>query len=479
LNNVNYDFNGNITNLSRNGWKSNNTFGLVDNLAHTYNSNSNKILKVDDASNETASFKDVSGNDYGYNLDGSLNADANKGITLMEYNYLKLPRKIVQNGVTTLYQYASNGAKLREIISTDTSDYLGNIIKKNGILYQISHDEGRVINGEYEYNIKDHLGNLRIAFRDSLGIAKITQANSYGIFGEDLTTLSYYKSTWKQNSFRQTGKELLQGTGYTDFGARLYDNLVPRFISIDPHVEKYESISPFSYCFDNPIKFLDIKGNDPGDVVILFSGAYLNSFDKEPYGITTQIKNRLINNSNGAKVEKFLSNYIEGNETGSPEFPIVIEQDFDKLTQEAYDYIKANLEKHGRVAIYGYSWGGVLATYLTKRLKKENIDVGNLILIDAADGPFSDQVDRNISDNVDNFVNVYQETKSGIRSRGYPATKQSSKTKGVNVKVSYVRDKSGKFVNASHSNVDDDSLQGVVNNLINFLNSQSDENAKK
>ena len=92
---------------------------------------------------------------------------------------------------------------------------------------------------------------------------------------------------------------------------------------------------------------------------------------------------------------------------------------------------------------------------------------------------YSDMVDRNISENVDDFVNVYQETPSSIYSRGYPATRQSSKTKGTNVRVSYVRDKSGKFVRASHTNIDDDSLQNIINNLINFLNNQSDENAEK
>jgi hypothetical protein len=47
---------------------------------------SNKILKVDDASNETASFKDVTGNDYTYILDGSLKSDNNKGIDSIQYN---------------------------------------------------------------------------------------------------------------------------------------------------------------------------------------------------------------------------------------------------------------------------------------------------------------------------------------------------------------------------------------------------------
>jgi RHS repeat-associated protein len=261
LNNVNYDFNGNITNLSRNGWRSNNTFGLVDNLNYAYQSNSNKIQAVTDASIETASFADVTGTtDYMYSLDGSLTSDANKGITVIEYNYLKKPRRVVRNGIEILYQYAANGTKLRETIGTDFTDYLGNIIKKNNILYQIGHDEGRIIEGQYEYNIKDHLGNLRVAFRDSLGIAKITQANSYGVWGEGLPTLSYLKSTWKADNFKFTGKESLQGTGFVDFGARWYDNIVPRFTTIDPLSELSRRFSPTVYANGNPLRFIDPDG---------------------------------------------------------------------------------------------------------------------------------------------------------------------------------------------------------------------------
>ncbi|WP_044172089.1 DUF6443 domain-containing protein [Flectobacillus major] len=270
LNNVNYDANGNITNLSRNGWKNNNTFGLIDNLNYTYNTNSNKILKVDDISGETASFSDVSGNDYTYWQDGSLKSDNNKGISLIEYNYLKLPKKVVQNGVATLYQYDATGKKLKETIGSDITDYSANKIYKNNTLYQISHDEGRIVNGEYEYNITDHLGNLRVAFKDSLGIAKITQANAYGVWGEDLPTLSY-QNTSNLNNFKFTGKESLQGTGYTDFGARWYDNIVPHFITQDPMAEVMFSQSSYNYCFNNPISFFDSDGMVPLPMIIRFS----------------------------------------------------------------------------------------------------------------------------------------------------------------------------------------------------------------
>jgi RHS repeat-associated protein len=261
LNSVSYDLNGNITTLSRNGYKSNNTFGLVDNLGYAYQTNSNKIQSVSDNSGEIASFTDATGaTDYTYSLDGSLTSDANKGISLIEYNYLKLPKRIVKGSTVILNQYDATGRKIKEIIGSNTTDYVGNKIYKNGVLYQISHDEGRIIDGDYEYFINDHLGNLRVAFRDSLGVAKITQHNAYGCWGENLPTLSYLKAFWKEDKFRQTGKEFLDETGYTDFGARLYDNLVPRFIQIDPLSELSRRFSPFTYANNNPLRFIDPDG---------------------------------------------------------------------------------------------------------------------------------------------------------------------------------------------------------------------------
>ncbi|MDZ7897957.1 MAG: RHS repeat-associated core domain-containing protein [Arcicella sp.] len=196
----------------------------------------------------------------------------------IEYNYLKLPRRIVKGGVTILNQYSASGIKLKETIGTQVTDYVGNVIYKNGVLYQITHDEGRVIDGQNEYNIKDHLGNLRVAFRDSLGIAKITQSNSYGIFGEDLTSLNYLKSTWKADNFKFTGKEDLLETGYTDFGARLYDKLVPRFITIDPLAETSRRFSPFTYANNNPIKFIDPDGMEADEASETTGYEYSNGY---------------------------------------------------------------------------------------------------------------------------------------------------------------------------------------------------------
>ncbi len=266
LNNVNYDFNGNITNLSRNGWKSNNTFGLVDNLNYTYNSNSNKILKVEDGANDVASFSDVAGNDYTYSLDGSLISDANKGIAI-EYNYLKKPKKITfSNNQTIEYQYDATGTKLREKAKDGTwTDYFGNLIHKANTLYQIGIDEGRInAQNEYEYGIQDHLGNVRVMFRDSLGVAKITQTENFGIWGEELKGLTYQSNASKRNNFTYQGKEFIEQTGEYDFGARMYDPIIGRWGVIDPHAENYYNLSGYNFVANNPILYTDPDGRDIG-----------------------------------------------------------------------------------------------------------------------------------------------------------------------------------------------------------------------
>ncbi|MDZ7900699.1 MAG: RHS repeat-associated core domain-containing protein [Arcicella sp.] len=236
---------------------------MIDNLAYTYQANSNKIQSVTDISGETASFADAAGStDYSYALDGSLVSDANKGISVIEYNYLKRPKKITfSNSQTVEYQYDATGNKLKEKDKSGIwTDYVGIKIYKNNVLYQIGMDEGRInAQGEYEYGIQDHLGNVRVMFRDSLSVAKITQTENFGVWGESLLKLNYYRAANNKQQFIYTGHERNEELGVYDAKARIYDPIVPRFWQIDILSDKFRKYSPYSYSLNNPLRFMGSK----------------------------------------------------------------------------------------------------------------------------------------------------------------------------------------------------------------------------
>jgi len=48
----------------------------------------------------------------------------------------------------------------------------------------------------------------------------------------------------------------------TIFAGRYYDSRTGRFLQVDPKANKYPSLSPYSYCANNPLKFIDPDGKE-------------------------------------------------------------------------------------------------------------------------------------------------------------------------------------------------------------------------
>ena len=59
-----------------------------------------------------------------------------------------------------------------------------------------------------------------------------------------------------------SSKERDTETGLSYFGARYYSSDLSIWLSVDPMVDKYPSLSPYTYCADNPVKLVDPNGED-------------------------------------------------------------------------------------------------------------------------------------------------------------------------------------------------------------------------
>ena len=264
------------------------------------------------------------GNHYTYDNNGNLITDFHKDIDLIEYNFLNLPQVITFKGGRTIkFVYDASGAKLRKITNDNgvetTYDYINGVEYKNGSLQRFAHTEGAVVRNdfgffEHNYVLRDHLGNARVTFTDGtnygdpfyifewyfdwytfqyfqtvqyidpnswnptgyndgvITAADIKQVNNYYAFGLNMEG-NWQGGAQGANKYQYNEKELNDdfGLNWNDYGARMYDAAMARWVAVDPMSEKMSPHSPYNYTFNNPIRFIDTDGNKPTDFVILIA----------------------------------------------------------------------------------------------------------------------------------------------------------------------------------------------------------------
>ena len=266
-----YDKNGNILSLQRYGQTSASAYGLIDNL--TFTLAGNRPTRVDDAVAASAynggfEFKDgvKQANEYIYDANGNLTKDLNKGISGIQYNVLNLPMSVTfASGGFIQYGYTADGIKRRMMYKEANSPgnpvptvYCGNVVYENGVAKLLLTDEGYITlsDKKYHYYLQDHQGNNRVVLSST---GTVEEASHYYPFG------GVFASSGNVQPYKYNGKELdtKKGLNWYDYGARHYDAALGRFTTVDPLVEKYYSMSLYTYCLNNPIQYVDNDGKKP------------------------------------------------------------------------------------------------------------------------------------------------------------------------------------------------------------------------
>lgn len=268
-----------------------------------------------------------------YDSNGNMLSMPDKGIPQggITYNYLNLPQVIVKNGQPVTYTYRADGEKVYKkfevngqnietwyldgfVYTTPYTPDLISALQKTPASEEMSAasqreafeladkviivDPGPTLplvqsspnffataegfydyeNFRYIYQYKDHLGNSRLNFgRNSEGVLFTEDSNDYYPFGMNFINsvaigpAQVYNPSATYKNYKYNGKEL-QETGNYDYGARFYMPDIARWGTTDPLAEQTRRWSPYTYAFNNPIRFIDPDGRSNTDWVRLQSG---------------------------------------------------------------------------------------------------------------------------------------------------------------------------------------------------------------
>lgn len=289
--NITYDADGNIRQLSRYNDPSSLVYTYVyDNsgLLNSVSNNSRTNVSVQNKSlglptiidrphgpivitTPSSLFKEndvvYSGNEYKYDSNGNIIYDGYHGLNI-RYNHLNLPRKISRgDDILVNYVYLADGSKYSALKGDGTGFvYEGSFIYKqsedgNLKLESIPFNGGRFIsnsNGELlpRYFITDHLGSVRGILNENFDFE---EQNDYYQFGKHIDDPN---SQLSDNRYHYNGKENQEffDLPYLDYGARLYDPHICRWLAPDPLSEKFPNINSYVFCANNPVNSIDING---------------------------------------------------------------------------------------------------------------------------------------------------------------------------------------------------------------------------
>ncbi len=102
-------------------------------------------------------------------------------------------------------------------------------------------------------------------------------------FGSVMQTRNWSASSYRYGfNGKEKDDEINVDGGSYDFGARIYDGRLGKWLSVDPLQAKYPNLSPYNFCSNNSILFLDLDGR-------IFDLSKLSKEERIQYNATIKV----------------------------------------------------------------------------------------------------------------------------------------------------------------------------------------------
>jgi RHS repeat-associated protein len=314
---ISYDGNGNILKYLRNGTTVGGGYLDMDSLNYGYNYSSaklvnNRLRHVKDAvadGNYSIDIDNQADDNYDYDAIGNLIKDTKEGITAISWTVYGKIRTITKSSGTISYTYDASGNRISKTAGGKTTWYVrdasGNVMStyetgssainggdltqtevhlygssRLGIFNIQRNVESPVSNSTGIYNFErgskffelvNHLGNVLVTITDKkLGVdantdgnvefynADVANANDYYPFGMGMPGRTYSAGSGYRFGFN--GKEKDDEIAKHDYGMRIYDPRLGRFLSEDPLTSEYPMLTPYQFASNRPIDGIDLDG---------------------------------------------------------------------------------------------------------------------------------------------------------------------------------------------------------------------------
>ncbi len=324
---ITYDGNGNILSYDRNGNNASED-KRMDVLTYAYNKDANgrlvnnRLRHVKDEVPEGKYPDDIDSqpdDNYGYDAIGNLVRDDKETITSIDWNVYGKISRIAKTGQPDIkYHYDASGNRVIKIAGGKTNYYIrdaqgntlavyeddgsGNLTWKEQALYgssrlgmwtpdisvSASGTSAWGIAGKKLFELTNHLGNVLAVVNDVKtfdGTAynpTIISANDYypGGMGMPGRKYSIANTNYRYGFNGKENDNEAKGDGnQQDYGMRIYDPRLVRFLSVDPITKKYPELTPYQFASNRTIDGIDLDGLEYATfhIYVNFKSGYVTS----------------------------------------------------------------------------------------------------------------------------------------------------------------------------------------------------------